>query len=168
MIQPRRMIAQATTCPSDLNFARWDLLPVVCHGDRVWQRPEGGKVALPRTVRAVRLGAGDLGVLMNICPKCNEFVLDLDAKYHRCKLQWRVWPDGDDEPSAVTIRAVDAEEAAEIWAARNDEESEITDRWEDEGLTTTVYVRALEGGPERQFEVRGEMAPTYHAQEVST
>jgi hypothetical protein len=125
--------------------------------------------ALPRAVRTVRLGAGALGAKkMEQCKTCRELLDPYETQYHRCRPQWRVWSDGDDETLAVTIRAVDAEDAAEKWAARNDEESEITDRWEDEGLTTTVYVRALEGGPVRKFEAHGEMAPTYHAQEVST
>lgn len=83
---------------------------------------------------------------------------------HRCPPVWHVWPEGETEDDARDIRADDAQEAAERWAAAEDIRG--ADYSIVGGSSAQLFVRASTGGETKLFEVTGYPEPVYQAQEL--
>lgn len=107
---------------------------------------------------------------MRVCDDCGEYVTVLFGSEvkHTCPERWLCWAVGsgfDDEDDAYLCRAMTAQDAAEDFAAKYDEDdNEIVN-----GGTLTVRVRKSEiygGGPDRVFEVTGEVRCEYDAAEI--
>jgi len=80
------------------------------------------------------------------------------GKYH-------VWcPDIGDDENGKTIKAASAEDAAAIWARREDAES--ADYWIVGGDGATVIVRN-EFGVEKVIRVRGEQCIEYYSRDIT-
>lgn len=85
-----------------------------------------------------------------------------------CPPEHLVWCplQGETEEDAITIRARDAEQAAEAWAERSDRES--ADYTIVRGSEARICVRTVLSGELRRFIVRGESVPKYDASEDRT
>ena len=94
---------------------------------------------------------------MPYCKLCGKWALNLE--YHKCPPIFEVCqPDYDDDCWAK-IYAIDAEEAAENWAEKDDEEEcSIVG-----GEPATVLVRKLGEEKTEKFVVSGEAIPHYYA-----
>ena len=88
-----------------------------------------------------------------------------DGHAHRCPPAYLAWcPDLDeDEDEAIALYAVEAEEAAEEWAERQDADS--AEYGIVVGEPATVHVRAPDGTV-TVWRVTGESVPSYSAEEV--
>ena len=96
------------------------------------------------------------------CPTCDAALFEWTTN-HQCPPAFRVAQlDGDDEHYARTIRAHDAEEAAEEWAERDDSDGEygIAD-----GAPVDVIVTAPDGA-RTKWRVTGEYQAVYDAEEI--
>lgn len=78
---------------------------------------------------------------------------------------WLIWREDDSREDAVTVKAVYASEAVEIWAAEVDSSSgEYAIAKGDE--ETVFCARDKEGSVSKKFLVSGEAVPSYYAGEV--
>ena len=94
------------------------------------------------------------------CPTCGEF----SYTYHKCSLVWSVYsPDrGEDESDAVLVRALDAEDAAEKWAERDDSDGDYTIV----GGSSVEVICISSAGVQTRWRVSGETVPQYYAREL--
>lgn len=98
------------------------------------------------------------------CLKCGEY---LYTSYHKCLPAWLVWQlDGETVDDALTVRACDAEDAAEEWAERQDC---YGDYWIVQGGNPIVCVQRAddEDALVEYLAVEGETVPQYHAREMT-
>lgn len=100
------------------------------------------------------------------CAECGKhFFFADDARTHRCKPQWNVWEDEQTREWGRTVRASDAQAAAEEWAAAEDwdgaEFAIVGQRRE-----PTVNVAAVGSDDVQRFVVSGEAVPEYTAREI--
>lgn len=112
------------------------------------------------------------GVFSN-CPRCGRLLWSDDKGVHNCPPAWEVVCDEHDSEHVVTVYACDAQDAAELWAKRYDEDSAEYSIASGSGHESRVVrVRRVEPVPRKggtnweYFTVAGEFEPTYWAEAV--
>jgi hypothetical protein len=98
------------------------------------------------------------------CLDCGEY---LYTNYHKCSPAWLVWQLDDPERFDVrTVYGIDAQEAAEKWADREDS---LGDYWIVQGGNPIVCVQRADDdeAPIEYLAVEGESVPQYHAAEMT-
>ena len=122
---------------------------------------------------------------MPFCNVCNEHYFSWEEDRHKCSPRWKVWEpnSGEDAANSSTIRAADAEAAAERWASEYDNDGDYTIIGGTDVtvcvLAEKVYLDHEEQIDEQtgalpaeaqasvvQYEVSGETVAEYHAREV--
>lgn len=99
-----------------------------------------------------------------MCLICGEFKY---TNYHKCHPAWLVWQlDGETENDAITVYGIDAQDAAEKWA---DKQDSYGDYWIVQGGNPIVCVRSAsaDDAPIEYLAVEGEAVPQYHAQQMT-
>lgn len=95
------------------------------------------------------------------CPVCGDFLLEMFRPQHRCSPIFYVWNSDMSEEGARKVHAPDPQEAAVVWADRDDASS--ADYSIARGNEVIVNVRREGEGEVLRFRVYGETVPHYHA-----
>ena len=98
------------------------------------------------------------------CSVCGNF---LYSSGHKCPPKWLVWDAEDEsESDARVIYAINPDDAAELWAERDDSDS--AEYSIVSGHKVTVFVKDPQLNTMKQFSVTGESVPEYHASEIDS
>lgn len=95
------------------------------------------------------------------CDTCGNYGW---VESHRCPPEWQCRRQGESDDDWITVRASDAEEAAETAVEEFDQDDHHLMR----GGTLEVEVRQLGAATITRWSVRGEAIPTYYAHELVT
>lgn len=102
------------------------------------------------------------------CPTCGEWgFLDKGPLRHRCKPEWQARMEWQADDEWWTVRANDAEQAAEVCAEQYDSESGEYQILARGGGDVVALVRKAASAAIERFAIEAEAVPTYSATATS-